>query len=261
MENKKYINKKNIPKYNSIAAYTLCGLIGLGSIGGCGSSNPMKYTQNMGHQIKTPVVNYSNHGIEKNQKQEDLLGRITPSTLGTADLETIENRIRSYNLETYRTALFNVALGYTAAQVQRSVVRDMTKTKIGEPGKDGIGCSATNLEKELIITCGEQEYRIPHGMDGQNCTIDEVPLGAYVTCGDNSVFIRDGIDGRDGTDGKDGEVIFVPIDPDDPIVDDGSTDRDTDPVITDTVGPIDPVDPIFNDGTLNRDTDSVLNKF
>ena len=90
----------------------------------------------------------------------------------------------------------------------------------GSNGKDGVGCSLTELDDGLgySVKCGDNTGVIYNGANGKNgtdgvagtsCEVSKIPdgSGVYVICGETTVAVlngKDGLVGKDGIDGIDG---------------------------------------------------------
>ena len=90
----------------------------------------------------------------------------------------------------------------------------------GSNGKDGVGCSLTELDDGLgySVKCGDKTGVIYNGANGKNgtdgvagtsCEVSKIPDGSgiYVICGETTVAVlngKDGLVGKDGVDGIDG---------------------------------------------------------
>ena len=87
----------------------------------------------------------------------------------------------------------------------------------GSNGKDGVGCSLTELDDGLgySVKCGDNTGVILNGVngadgvDGISCETSKIPDGSgiYVICGETTVAVlngKNGINGINGVDGKNG---------------------------------------------------------
>lgn len=87
----------------------------------------------------------------------------------------------------------------------------------GANGKDGVGCSLTELDDGLgySVKCGDNTGVILNGVngadgvDGISCEVSKIPdgSGVYVICGETTVAVlngKNGINGINGVDGKNG---------------------------------------------------------
>ena len=91
----------------------------------------------------------------------------------------------------------------------------------GANGKDGVGCSLTELDDNLgySVKCGNNTGVILNGakgkdgtdgVDGTSCGTSIIPDGSgiYVICGETAVAVlngKNGVDGKNGIDGVDGK--------------------------------------------------------
>ncbi|MBR5411856.1 MAG: hypothetical protein IK114_02275 [Fibrobacter sp.] len=95
----------------------------------------------------------------------------------------------------------------------------------GANGKDGVGCSLTELDDNLgySVKCGNNTGVILNGakgkdgtdgVDGTSCGTSIIPDGSgiYVICGETAVAVlngKNGVDGKNGIDGVDGKSCYA----------------------------------------------------